>query len=72
MMHRLRNLNVYPSLFFLDQISSQLRIIRPVAWNKTEINSQCLGVVRRVRRRSGKPHSSVRRLLQRVRHGHPR
>ncbi len=44
MMHRLRNLNIYPSLFFLDQISSQLRIIRPVAWNKTEIISQCLGV----------------------------
>ncbi|MBD8100387.1 anthranilate 1,2-dioxygenase large subunit [Pseudomonas fluorescens] len=44
MMHRLRNLNIYPSLFFLDQISSQLRIIRPLAWNKTEIISQCLGV----------------------------
>lgn len=44
MMHRLRNLNIYPSLFFLDQISSQLRIVRPLAWNKTEIHSQCLGV----------------------------
>jgi anthranilate 1,2-dioxygenase (deaminating, decarboxylating) large subunit len=44
MMHRLRNLNIYPSLFFLDQISSQLRIIRPIAWNKTEIISQCIGV----------------------------
>lgn len=43
-MHRLRNLNIYPSLFFMDQISSQLRIIRPVAWNKTEIISLCLGV----------------------------
>lgn len=44
-MHRLRNLNIYPSLFFMDQISSQLRIIRPVAWNKTEVISLCLGVV---------------------------
>jgi anthranilate 1,2-dioxygenase (deaminating, decarboxylating) large subunit len=44
MMHRLRNLNIYPSLFFMDQISSQLRIIRPVAWNKTEVTSQCIGV----------------------------
>ena len=44
MMHRLRNLNVYPSLFFMDQISSQLRIIRPQAWNKTQILSQCIGV----------------------------
>lgn len=44
MMHRLRNLNIYPSMFFLDQISSQLRIIRPLAWNKTEIHSFCIGV----------------------------
>ena len=44
MMHRLRNLNIYPSLFFMDQISSQLRIIRPLAWNKTLVQSQCLGV----------------------------
>lgn len=44
MMHRLRNLNIYPSMFFLDQISSQLRIIRPIAWNKTEIHSFCIGV----------------------------
>lgn len=44
MMHRLRNLNIYPSLFFMDQISSQLRIVRPVAWNKTEVTSQCIGV----------------------------
>jgi anthranilate 1,2-dioxygenase (deaminating, decarboxylating) large subunit len=43
-MNRLRNLNLYPSLFFMDQISSQLRIIRPVSWNKTEIISQCLGI----------------------------
>lgn len=43
-MHRLRNLNIYPSLFFMDQISSQLRIIRPVAWDKTEVISLCLGV----------------------------
>lgn len=43
-MHRLRNLNLYPSLFLMDQISSQLRIIRPVAWNKTEVTSQCIGV----------------------------
>ncbi|GAB7539084.1 anthranilate 1,2-dioxygenase large subunit [Burkholderia sp. 3C] len=44
MMHRLRNLNIYPSLFFMDQISSQLRIVRPISWNKTEVISQCIGV----------------------------
>jgi anthranilate 1,2-dioxygenase (deaminating, decarboxylating) large subunit len=43
-MHMLRNLNIYPSLFFMDQISSQLRVIRPVAWNKTEVLSFCVGV----------------------------
>nr|WP_247739004.1 hypothetical protein [Pseudomonas aeruginosa] len=43
-MHRLRNLNLYPSLFVIDQISSQLRIVRPLAWNRTEIVSQCIGV----------------------------
>ncbi|WP_134543776.1 anthranilate 1,2-dioxygenase large subunit, partial [Pseudomonas aeruginosa] len=42
MMHRLRNLNLYPSLFVIDQISSQLRIVRPLAWNRTEIVSQCI------------------------------
>ena len=44
MMHRLRNLNLSPSLFVIDQISSQLRIVRPLAWNRTEIVSQCIGV----------------------------
>lgn len=43
-MHMLRNLNIYPSLFFMDQISSQLRVIRPLAFNKTEVHSFCVGV----------------------------
>lgn len=44
MMHKLRNLNIYPSLLFMDQISSQLRVVRPVSWNKTEVHSFCIGV----------------------------
>ncbi|GAA5235360.1 anthranilate 1,2-dioxygenase large subunit [Verticiella sediminum] len=44
MMHRMRNLSLYPSLFVMDAISSQIRIIRPLAWNKTEIQSMCIGV----------------------------
>jgi len=44
-MHRMRNNSIYPNLFFMDAISTQLRIIRPIAWNKTEIVSVCLGVV---------------------------
>lgn len=39
-----RNLNIYPSLLFMDQMSTQIRVIRPLAWNKTEIHSFCLGV----------------------------
>ena len=38
-MDRLKNLNVYPSLFFMEQASQQLRIIRPVAYNRTEVES---------------------------------
>jgi anthranilate 1,2-dioxygenase (deaminating, decarboxylating) large subunit len=43
-MAKARNLNVYPSLLFMDQMSTQIRVIRPIAWNKTEIHSFCLGV----------------------------
>ena len=39
-----KKFELVPSLFFMDQISSQLRIVRPVAWNKTEVISQCIGV----------------------------
>jgi benzoate/toluate 1,2-dioxygenase alpha subunit len=34
---RLRNLLVYPSVFIMDQMSSQIRLIRPVAVDKTEV-----------------------------------
>lgn len=43
-MAKARNLNIYPSLLFMDQMSTQIRVIRPLAWNKTEIHSFCLGV----------------------------
>lgn len=43
-MTKARNLNVYPSLLFMDQMSTQIRVIRPIAWNKTEVYSFCLGV----------------------------
>lgn len=43
-MLRTRNLNIYPSLLFMDQLSTQLRVIRPIAVDKTEIHSFCLGV----------------------------
>lgn len=43
-MAKARNLNIYPSLLFMDQISTQIRVIRPLAWNKTEVHSFCLAV----------------------------
>ena len=39
-----KKLKLVPKPIFMDQISSQLRIVRPVAWNKTEVISQCIGV----------------------------
>ena len=72
MMHRLRNLNLYPSLFVIDQISSQLRIVRPLAWNRTEIVSQCIGVKGESDADRGEPDPPVRGLLQRLRDGHAR
>lgn len=41
---KLRNLNIYPSVFLIDQISTQIRVVRPIDVNKTEIHSFCLGV----------------------------
>jgi anthranilate 1,2-dioxygenase (deaminating, decarboxylating) large subunit len=43
-MAKARNLNIYPSLLFMDQMSTQIRVIRPIAWNKTEVHSFCLAV----------------------------
>ena len=43
-MCKARNLGIYPSVILFDQISTQIRVVRPIAWNKTEINSYCLGV----------------------------
>lgn len=43
-MVKTRNLNIYPSLIFMDQLSTQIRVVRPIAPDRTEINSFCLGV----------------------------
>jgi anthranilate 1,2-dioxygenase (deaminating, decarboxylating) large subunit len=43
-MVKTRNLNIYPSLIFMDQLSTQIRVVRPIAPDRTEIHSFCLGV----------------------------
>ena len=38
MMDRLRNLLLYPNVFFMDQISTQIRVIHPLAVDKTRVS----------------------------------
>ncbi|TPE48955.1 benzoate 1,2-dioxygenase large subunit [Amaricoccus solimangrovi] len=38
----LRNLCLYPNLFLMDQFSSQLRVFRPVAVDRTEVTIYCV------------------------------
>jgi benzoate/toluate 1,2-dioxygenase alpha subunit len=42
MVERLRNLCLYPNLFLMDQMSSQLRVTRPLAVDKTEVTIYCI------------------------------
>ena len=37
MISRLRNLLLYPNVFIMDQMSTQIRVFRPLAANKTEV-----------------------------------
>jgi benzoate/toluate 1,2-dioxygenase alpha subunit len=38
----LRNLCIYPNVFLMDQMSSQIRVFRPVAVDKTEVTIYCI------------------------------
>lgn len=42
MVENLRNLCLYPNLYLMDQFSSQLRVIRPIAVDKTEVTIYCI------------------------------
>jgi benzoate/toluate 1,2-dioxygenase alpha subunit len=42
MVETLRNLCLYPNLFLMDQMSSQLRVTRPLAVDKTEVTIYCI------------------------------
>ncbi|MDB4476432.1 MAG: Rieske 2Fe-2S domain-containing protein [Halieaceae bacterium] len=37
----LRNLLLYPNVFLMDQMSTQIRVFRPIAVNKTEVTTYC-------------------------------
>lgn len=42
MVENLRNLCIYPNLYLMDQMSSQLRVSRPLAVDKTEVTIYCI------------------------------
>jgi benzoate/toluate 1,2-dioxygenase alpha subunit len=42
MVENLRNLCLYPNLYLMDQMSSQLRVFRPLAVDKTEVTIYCI------------------------------
>jgi benzoate/toluate 1,2-dioxygenase alpha subunit/2,4,5-trichlorophenoxyacetic acid oxygenase 1 len=62
-MLRQRNLTIFPNLQVIDILSAQVRTWRPLAVNKTEMESHCLAPVGK-RGRTGDAHSELRRLLQ--------
>jgi benzoate/toluate 1,2-dioxygenase alpha subunit len=41
MVNETRNLCLYPNLYLMDQFSTQLRIVRPIAVDKTEVTIFC-------------------------------
>jgi benzoate/toluate 1,2-dioxygenase alpha subunit len=42
MVENLRNLCLYPNLYLMDQMSSQLRVTRPLAVDETEVTIYCI------------------------------
>ncbi|HTC26329.1 Rieske 2Fe-2S domain-containing protein [Dyella sp.] len=38
-----RNLCLYPNLYLMDQLSSQIRVVRPVSVDRTEVTVYCFG-----------------------------
>ncbi len=45
MCERFRNLLLFPNVFLMDQTSTQIRIIRPVSVDETEITTYCIAPV---------------------------
>lgn len=41
----LRNMLIYPNVFFMDQMSTQIRVIRPLTVDKTEVTIYCFAPV---------------------------
>ena len=58
MLGRSRNLCLYPNVYLMDQFSSQIRVVRPIAVNKSEVTIYCIAP------KGEAPESRERRLRQ--------
>ncbi|WII95440.1 benzoate 1,2-dioxygenase large subunit [Moraxella haemolytica] len=45
MIERSRNLCLYPNVYLMDQFGSQIRVLRPISVNKTEVTIYCIAPV---------------------------
>ena len=43
LLHRQRNLLIFPNLLLMDHVSTQIRVIRPVSYNRTQVKIYCVG-----------------------------
>jgi benzoate/toluate 1,2-dioxygenase subunit alpha len=69
MVRRIRNLCLYPNVYLMDQISSQIRQYRPIAVDKTEVRTYCVAPKGESAEARGAAHPAIRGLFQRQRHG---
>ena len=58
MIERSRNLCIYPNVYFMDQFGSQIRVLRPISVDKTEVTIYCIGPV------GEEPEARTRRIRQ--------
>lgn len=58
MVRRFRNLCLYPNVYLMDQISSQIRQYRPIAVDKTEVTTYCIAP------KGESPEARARRIRQ--------
>lgn len=45
MIERSRNLCLYPNVYLMDQFGSQIRVLRPISVNKTEVTIYCIAPI---------------------------
>src|SRR6202048_5594563 len=55
MVGNLRTLSLYPNVYLMDQMSSQLRVFRPLAVDKTEVTIYCIAPKNEPAEQRGRP-----------------